>query len=42
MECVFIEPFFNLCKATVNGLIQLSDVRGLMAKACVISIHGHT
>ena len=48
MACVFIrdfitlEPFFNLCKVTVDGLIQLSDIRGLIADTHVIRVHGHS
>ena len=40
-KLVAFKPFFNLCKIIVDGLIQLSDIAGLMAKARVISIHGH-
>ena len=34
---ITFEPVFNLCKGTVDFLIELSDIKGLMADVRVIS-----
>ena len=39
-EFITFEPIFNLC--TVDGLIQLSDIRGLMADTRVIIVNEHS